>query len=1086
MKQSIFPILLCLFFFQAKSQDFDNYRSSNNSLYWKNRKPDAMYWQQDVHYSINAKIDEVSNIIEADETLDYWNNSPDTLTCIFFHLYQNAFVKGSYLHQLEKEQKQKATLGVYESMGSGTIIEEMKVNGKIASTELDNTILKVELEQPLPPNSHVTLSMIFYTHYDNGSTRRRMKMYDAWGNKHFNGVQWFPKVCVYDRKFGWDTYQHLNKEFYGDYGVFDVNLDFASNYIVEATGVLQNRTEVLPDTLRAKLDVKNFKNKPLNETPSIIIPYEKGERKVWKYHAVNVHDFAFTADPTYRIATTYWKGIECVGLVQEPHAAGWQNSADYVAKIISTFSNDFGMYAYPKMVAADAQDGMEYPMLTLDGGTDPGYRGLLVHELGHNWFYGMVGNNETYRAALDEGFTQFLTAWGLEKIDGKYLPEAQPKTKFKRRFYEPTVVKDVRVFNSYLWTALNNEELPLNTHSNDFQDALGHEGGYGMVYYKTATMLYNLQYTLGDSLFLASMQHYFNQWKMAHPYFEDFRNSIIQFTHVDLNWFFDEWMETTKKIDYSIDKFKPIFGTDHNYAIHFSRKGQMQMPLDFTVTEKNGTITNYHIPNTWFTKQTSATVLPKWYGWSKIQPHYTATVTAPSGIRSIQIDTSGRLADINALNNFKSSRGFFRSDVCQWKTDGGFTSALDRKHYRIYARPDVWWNQVDGIKLGYHFEGDYMRTLHRFDASVWMNTRLLHNLNLPEENNNQHRNDFPINFSFHYNHPITFNHVTHELNLSASLLDGLFYWKVGHTIKVTDNLSSLLYFQSFWRPFTSDFDYLLYPNEWSSIKVHPNNSANFIIAKSYHGFQSNGNWQFHVRSPLFTGNEKDDFNYSFVQFTNNHYTHLRKLDIRTRFFARYGAGSNIPYESMLCLAGANPEELMNNKYTRSAGFVPSDLMGINADRTNNFQMGGGLNLRGYSGYMVADVRDGNTYIAYKGRSGASASLEVDFDNYFKLHPKRFRNWLHVDAYGFADAGTMELSLLNSISTYYKATPVVQYSDIRIDAGLGCAFTIKKWGAFDKAKPLTLRLDFPIFLNRPPYGKDNIAIDRLMVGIGRCF
>src|SRR5205807_1110958 len=106
-------------------------------------------------------------------------------------------------------------------------------------------------------------------------------MYDAWGFTHYNGVQWFPKMCVYDRKFGWDTYQHLNKEFYGDFGSFDVNLNFASNYIVEATGQLVNRNEVLPKDLRAKLDIKNFANKKWNEAPSTIIPYKKGERKTW-------------------------------------------------------------------------------------------------------------------------------------------------------------------------------------------------------------------------------------------------------------------------------------------------------------------------------------------------------------------------------------------------------------------------------------------------------------------------------------------------------------------------------------------------------------------------------------------------------------------------------------------------------------------------------------------------------------------------------------------------------------------------------------------------------------------------------------
>src|SRR5690606_27303308 len=229
-----------------------------------------------------------------------------------------------------------------------------------------------------------------------------------------------------------------------------VQLEFAANYIVEATGVLQNRSEVLPDELRQRLDIKNFAEKPWGEKPSEIIPYNKEERKKWHFKAENVHDFAFTADHSYRIGTEYENGIECVALVQEPHASGWQNAAKFVAQTITALSNQFGTYHYPKMVAADANDGMEYPMLTLDGGKDPGYRGLLVHEIAHNWFYGMVGNNETYRAALDEGFTQFLTAWGLEKIDGEYLLKAAPKSWYLRYFQEPEKVRDIRVYNRYI------------------------------------------------------------------------------------------------------------------------------------------------------------------------------------------------------------------------------------------------------------------------------------------------------------------------------------------------------------------------------------------------------------------------------------------------------------------------------------------------------------------------------------------------------------------------------------------------------------------------------------------------------------
>ncbi len=1076
-------LLLCLTVATTTFAQSGDYRSTSNPLYWKNRKPDGAYWQQDVHYKIDAKVDEETNIITAGETLEYWNNSPDTLYFVYFHLWQNAFVQGSHLHDLEEAINTKVRMGRYERKGLGTTIDNMKADGQTVKTELDNTILKVYLPKPLYPNSKVTFSMDFKTYYDNGATRRRMKMYDAWGFKHYNGVQWFPKICVYDRKFGWDTHQHLNKEFYADFGSYDVSLDFASNYIVEATGALQNRKEVLPEELRAKLDIKNFAKKPWNEKPSEIIPYKKGERKVWRYKANNVHDFAFTADPTYRIGTTTWNGVECVALVQEPHAKGWQNAAEYVAKIIKTFSEDVGMYQYPKMVAADAADGMEYPMLTLDGGSDPGYRGLLVHEIAHNWFYGQVGNNETYRAALDEGFTQFLTAWGLRRIDGDILVDNKPKG-YKGLFYEPEIVVDKRVYNAYLYDALNKEELPLNTHSNDFNDAVGHEGGYRGVYYKTATMLYNLQYTLGDSLFQAALKNYFHQWRFAHPYFEDFRNSIIQYTKVDLNWFFDQWLETTKAIDYSIEGIRRK--SDDTFAIKFRRRGQMQMPIDFTVTTRNGEKQNFHIPNTWFVKETNATVLPKWYGWGKLHDEYTAYVQVPDGIRNVQIDTSFRLADVYVLDNYKTRGLPLSPKAIAVKLDGGVSNPWDRRHKRMYIRPDVWYNPVDGIKAGIHFEGDYLYTMHKVDATIWWNTHVLQHYDFKStKSQGWYEKYVPVNYTFSHTSPITRWMPKLQSQINSRFLDGMWYHRAGGNYLVNSRNTLSLYAQTMWRSLSYDRDYLIYQNEWSSARAMPNSSLNASWSHSYTYKRGGGNYKFSLRAPFLTGNNAAAFNYAYAQLEAINYNRLGKLEIRTRIFGRYGTGSNVPNESALWLAGANPEELMENKYTRSIGFIPDNWSNISQYETNHFHMGGGLNLRGYAGYFVADQRNGNILIGYKGRSGASASAEVDFDDYIKFRPKYLRDYLHLDAYLFADAGAIELSNA-TLSQYWNTAPTTMWSDIRVDAGLGFALTVKKFGWFNKANPLTLRFDMPLLLNRPPYANPDYVQFRYVVGVNRIF
>ncbi len=1085
MSKSVFTVLFLIISLTTQAQLNDNaYRNVNNPLYWQNRIPEPGYWQQDVHYNIHASIDETLHVINGKLTLDYWNNSPDTLYHVYFHLFQNAFVKGSHLRALEKTNKSRSWLGQREAAGMGTEVDSLMVDGAPARIELDNTIMKVHLPEPLLPGGKTSFSMSFDTWYDQGGTRRRMQLYAAWGFMHYNGVQWFPKICVYDRKQGWDTDQHLNKEFYANFGSYDVQLDFPSNYIVEATGVLVNREEMLPDTLRAKLDLKNFADKKWGEPPSVIIPYQQGERKVWRFHANNVHDFAFTADPSYRIATVWWNGIECVGLAQEPHAAGWQNAAEYVAKIIQTFSENIGMYQYPKMIAADARDGMEYPMLTLDGGSDPGYRSLLVHEIAHNWFYGMVGNNETYRAALDEGFTQYLTAEGLRKIDGDTIVSSIPRSWYRKTFGEPLLATERSVFNVYTYDALNKNELPLNTHSHDFRNTLHHGGGYRQVYYKAAAMLYNLEYVLGDSLFRAAFSHYFEQWKFAHPYFEDFRNSMIRFTKVDLNWFFDQWLETTKTIDYRIGRIRNIPGKD-SFTIKFKRYGDMQMPLDFTVTARNGEKHSFHIPNNWFEKQTDAAILPKWYGWGTFNNSYKATVHIPSGIRSVQTDTSFRLADVAYTDNYKTRHLPLRPKALKIKADGGLNNPTDRKQYRLYMRPDLWYNPVDGIKAGIHLNGNYLNTLGRLETTVWLNTHVGQQydyLSLTTEG--YYDRYLPVSYIFNYESPLLRHFPALELQLKSRMLDGLHHHRGGLNWQAGVNDGLQLYAQTMWRPISYDLDYLIHTREWSSVRARPNASLNAAWQHRYEYLSGIGLFNIGVRAPMFNGNSNTAFNYSYIQMEaiNKHYLH--RLEIRTRLFGRYGSGSNIPHESALWLSGANPEELMDNKYTRSHGFIPDNWRSISQYETNHFQQGGGLNLRGYAGYFVADQRDNEILIGYKGRSGAAVNVEIDIDEYIRLRP-RFTRWLHTDIYAFADAGIIELNRY-FMPEYQNVTPAGMMSDLRVDAGLGAAFTIRSWGVFEKAKPLTLRFDMPFFINRPPYGNPEYLQFRYVVGVNRTF
>lgn len=1068
-----------------QAQDVESYRSASNPYYWKNRKPYDGYWQQDVHYAIKASIDDATDIVDGLEELTYYNNSPDTLSVVYFHLYQNAFTRGAYLEQLNLANDFRQKFGPYEAKQLGTVIERIQVNGKDVQTWLDNTIYKVELPGPLLPNSSCTFSIKFKTYFDDGGTqRRRMKMFrDQWGNKQYDGVHWYPRICVYDRKFGWETDQHLGKEFYGDFGWYDVELTFPAKYVMDATGVLLNRDEVLPEGLRSKLDIKNFKDKVWESPPDTNLVAANGT-KTWKFHAENVHDFAWVADPTFRIgeyviALPNGHQVSCIALAQEQHAGGWQDAAQFTARVISIYSRDIGMYAYPKMIVADARDGMEYPMLTLDGGRSPGYFGLLAHEVGHNWFFGMVGNNETYRASLDEGFTQFLTHWSMSRLQPE-VPTVRNKNPYIRRYYRPLPQREQTVYLGYIRDAINNEDAPLNTHSDDFNGALNHGGGYGHVYYKTATMLYNLQYVLGDELFLAALNHYFDQWKFCHPYFEDFRNSIISYTHVDLNWFFDQWLETTKTIDYSIESVKQHKGLTHylglknGYVIKLKRNGSMQMPIDLHVKDVEGNSYTLLVPNGYYHKPVSDShtfVLPIWKGWGVLNQTYSSNFALKAPLKSISIDTTFRLADVNLLNN---------SNKCPllFTLDHQLRNPLDRKHYILKWRPDIWWNNYDGIKAGLHFNGNYMNQFHVFWLTAWYNTDALTNYKGASMSNETAL----INYSFSYK-----NRIHHKLDvlLKSRLLDGLALNQFGFEKTFRKN-AFRGYFKSMYRESFSQLYYLPYfavneiapgyfytPTLWNENKW--NNSLNLELDQHYGYSQGNGKITAGLRGTALGS----DYDYAgiYVSHFNQHYT--GRLEWRTRIFAQFISGKSIAPESMLYLAGANLEEQMENKFTRSSGPLPYEWFTYGA-QSNHFHAGGGLNVRGYAGYLTP-VQDGaSQQYLFAGNSGTSANVELDYDGLFRVY-SRLLSPFHLDAYLFADAGILG----NNRISNNRDLPDLN-TGLMASAGAGYALTIKEWLFFDEIRPLTIRFDMPLFLSNAPFADGDNLKFRWQLGINRAF
>jgi len=906
---------------------------------------------------------------------------------------------------------------------------------------------------------------------------------------------------VYDRKFTWETDQHVEKEFYGDYGYFDISLTLPNHYVMEATGTLVNKDEVLPAALRKQLDISNFKDKPIGSLPSVITQ-PNGTYKTWHYQAINVHDFAWTADPTYRIGETTWNGVQCVAIAQENNAAGWQQTAQFTAKVIATYSRDFGMYNYPKIVCADAADGMEYPMITLDGGYYPSHQSLIAHEVGHNWFFGMVGSNETYRAALDEGFTQFLTAWCMRKL----TKESQPELK--------------RAFAGYMEDAIDGNDEVLETHSNDFHSATGHGGGYKHVYYKTASMLYNLQYYLGDSVFLQAMKNYVEQWKFCHPYIEDFRNSIIQSAQTDLNTFFDQWFQTNKAADYGIKHITPL-KTPNFYRVTLQRHGKMVMPvdLDFLIAPKSNTNAtsdaNNNSPNTsnannrdvspsdiFYAVTIPVTQYQKpgrynlkpWIGWDRLRPSYTFDIEMPvdGRVKQVWLDRSGRLADINRVNNVWKKRSEWQLDL----GNGANTNYLGV--YQGLVRPALRYNVASGVLLGATASGQYAGRKKQFNLSLYyapgIEARFTPAQKLQYQALFKHQTR---GGGTYYYQSLLYNEInTHEMGWFNKLgkteygLYGKSMQRYHRLIYSVDNplynpwVNSQADGRDPFFPQSNILDgYVPTANKWSYIaQMH----LNLYLQQGYSGWGKSGSVRCDIRMPSPWSHSQ----YGFVQLEWKHYQPLGKSALRLRGLAYLGGGTNPTPESVLYLASANPEEsFAQQSLYRDYGMY--DFVSHRA--INTPQVNGGLNLRGFNGYSapktVKQANGNDTTLAFfRGNQGLGLNAAIDLTPFFRWVPKT--KFLSLNPYLFGDAGILGQPLTSPNKQQQPVTQQV-YSRVLADAGFGASINLKNASALTKnkalnaAKPINLRLDFPLWVNAVQTNSNFLQF-RMRVSVGTDF
>ncbi len=552
----------------------------------------SQYFQQTVHYQLDVKLNDKSHELSGFEALTYQNNSPQTLTEIYMHVWPNAYrnKNTALAQQLKRNEGDK--IGKADANDLGYIDSlDFKVNGAAVQWEYsptDQDIVVIHLAKGLAPGESLFLTTPFKVKIPSGSISRLGHI-----GQSYQVTQWYPKPAVYDQN-GWNAMPYLNQgEFYSEFGSFDVKITVPSNYVVGATGELQTQTEIA--FLNQKVDESKKKLEKLlnSETDrSKNFPESATTWKTIQYKQDRVHDFAWFADKRFlvlkgEVVLPHSKETVTTWAMFTPQNAKlWANSLEYLHDGTYYYSLWNGDYPYKHVTAIDgtisAGGGMEYPMITVIGNASSKeeLEVVIVHEVGHNWFYGILGSNERVHGWMDEGLN---TLNEMRYVQTKY-PD---NTRFSDmvaggRFH----LNDLDHHDSgdimYRTLASFGLDQPLETHSDDFASF-----NYGAIMYqKTGVIFYYLMDYLGQEKFDEAMSVYYQQWKFKHPQPADLQKTIESYTGKDLSWLFKDLIQTTKHIDYKISSVKPMLKTGSE--VKLKNPGQVNGPIEVNVYGEKG------------------------------------------------------------------------------------------------------------------------------------------------------------------------------------------------------------------------------------------------------------------------------------------------------------------------------------------------------------------------------------------------------------------------------------------------------------------------------------------------------------------
>jgi hypothetical protein len=587
-------------------------------------------WQQFVEYEMEIDFNVNNHTFDGSQNLRYTNNSPDTLDRVFYHLYFNAFQPGSMMDVRSRtiSDPDRRVGARINSLNENEIgyqrVTNLIQDGKPVDFITEGTILEVDLITPILPGQTSVFEMTF-----KGQVPIQIRRS---GRNNSEGIdysmaQWYPKMAEYDYQ-GWHANPYIGREFYGVWGNYDVKINIDKTYIIGGTGVLMNAEDI---------GYGYTADKGISSTA-------KGDKLEWHFVAENVHDFMWAADPDYTHTSIDTKsGTTLHFFYQENERTkdNWEQLPKAMAAALEFMNKNYGKYPYPVYSFVQGGDGgMEYPMATLITG-ERNYASLVgvsIHEWMHSWYHMILGNNESLYPWMDEGFTSFASAETMN-----YLREINILNGNVRDNPHENSLRGLINFNS------TGREEPLSTHADHYST----NRAYGVgAYTKGQVFLKQLEGIIGEKAFRSGLLRYFNTWKFKHPNANDFIRIMEKESGLELDWYKEYMVYTTKTADYSVDS---VYSSGNRSIISLSKNGSMPLPIDVTIVTIDNKEHIYNIPLRIMRGDKSAKTsspIKVAQDWPWVYPNYDLEVDIPlSNIKSVHIDKEYTFGDANRSDN---------------------------------------------------------------------------------------------------------------------------------------------------------------------------------------------------------------------------------------------------------------------------------------------------------------------------------------------------------------------------------------------------------------------------------------------------